>query len=176
MYKSAGVPRSNVHPLQIAPNARELYYTMSVWYVEECRCTHITCNPPTTPAIWTSCYRALVHHVSLICGRIQTYPGQMYIPTLIKPSALTEPYYIMSVSHVVRSDVHPLLTNPNVTKPYYTMSVWHMEECRHTQVRCNPSGPPIIPNTTQLYYTISVWHVGECRDTQVRSPPPANPP
>ena len=76
---------------------------------------------------------------------------------------------------VPRSHVHPLLTNPNATKPYYTMSVWHVEECRHTQFRCNPPPwPPLIPTTTQLYYMISVWHVGECRDIQVRSTPSTN--
>ena len=45
MWKNAGVPRSNVHPLLIEPSATELYYTMSVWHVEECRCTQIRCTP-----------------------------------------------------------------------------------------------------------------------------------
>ena len=76
------------------------------WHVEECRCTQVRCTPP---AHWTQCYRVILHHVSLICGRIQMYPGQKYPP--IKPSS---------------------------TEPYYTMSVWHVEECRCTQVKCTP--------------------------------------
>ena len=57
-------------------------------------------TPLQTPPGQTSCYRALVLHVSMLCGRIQTYPGQVFIPRLIEPSALTDPYYIMSVRHV----------------------------------------------------------------------------
>ena len=99
-------------PLQIAPSATELYYTISIWYVEEWRCTQVRSNSPTTSPNCTSCYRALVHHVSLICGRISTYPGQMFIPKLIKCSALTQPYLFISI--------------------------WHAEECRCTQVTYTP--------------------------------------
>ena len=54
MWKTVGIPRSHVHPLLIEPSATEPYYTMSVWYVEKCRCTQVRCNPtPTTPAKWT---------------------------------------------------------------------------------------------------------------------------
>ena len=121
MWKNAGVPRSNVHPLLIEPSATELYYTMSelyytmsVWYVEECRCKQVRYNPPTTTN-QTACYRALLHHVSLTCERItDAYPGQMYSSLLIfEPSAPTEPcYYTMSSlicgqnGDIPRSDIH----------------------------------------------------------------------
>ena len=110
MWQHAHIPRSDVpHPL-ITPSGTELYYTMSVSHVEQCRCTMVRCTPP---ANWTQCYRAKLHHVSLICGRMQKYPGQMYTPTqVIKPSA---------------------------TEPYFTMSVWHVAMCRCTQVRCTPT-------------------------------------
>ena len=57
MWKNAGIPRSDVHPQLIEPSATELYYTMSVWYVEEYRCTQVRSSPqsnlvvqsPTTP-------------------------------------------------------------------------------------------------------------------------------
>ena len=54
----------------INPSGTEPYYTMSVWHVEQCRCTQVRCTPP---ANWTQCYRARLHHVSLICGRMQMY-------------------------------------------------------------------------------------------------------
>ena len=78
MWKNAGIPRSDVHPPLIEPSATESYYITSVWYVKECRCTKVRCNPH--PGHWTQCYRALLNHVSLTCGRMQVYPGQMYTP------------------------------------------------------------------------------------------------
>ena len=66
---------------------------------------------PPPPANQTKWYKALLHQVSLTCGRMQMYPGQMY-PPLIKPSG---------------------------TEHYYTSWVWHVEECRHTQVRGTPT-------------------------------------
>ena len=65
-------------PLLIAPSATESYYSVSVWYVEVCR--HMQVRPPP-PTYSSQCYRAVLHHVSLTCGRIQMYPGQMYTPT-----------------------------------------------------------------------------------------------
>ena len=79
MWKNAGVPRSNVHPLLIEPSATELYYTMSVLHVENYRCKQVRYNPPTTTN-QTTCYRALLYHVSLTCWRMQVYPDQMYSP------------------------------------------------------------------------------------------------
>ena len=74
---------------------------------------------------------------------------------------------------IPRSDVHPPLIQPSATELYYTMSVWYVEECRRTQVRCNPPQPPLIkPSSTEPYYTMSVWHVEECRHTQVRCTTP----
>ena len=60
------------------------------------------------PPNQTQCFIAVLHHVCLTCGSMQTYPNEMYSP-LIKPSA---------------------------SEPYYTMSVWQVEACRHTQMRC----------------------------------------
>ena len=123
------------------------YYTMSVWHVAECRCIKIRCTSSSSlkwvlqsyatpcqfdmwknanvtrsdvtlhPGNQTPSYRALLHHVCLTCGRMQVYPGQMYIPQLIEPSA---------------------------TELYYRMSVWYVVECRCTQVRCNPPQPLLI--------------------------------
>ena len=96
------------------------YYTMSVWHVEEYRHIQVRCK---LPGHRTECHRVLLHHVSLTCGRMQVYPGQMYIPLLIDPSA---------------------------TELYYTMSVWYVVECRCTQVRCNPIQPLLIePRATE---------------------------
>ena len=170
-------------PLLSEPSATEPYYTMSVWHVEEYRCTLVRCTPhlikpsstepyctmsvwhvdkcihiqvrhtaqsnpvlqsPTTPCqfdMWknadvpssnvpptnqTQFYRTLLHHVSLACGQMYTYPGQTYPP--IKPSA---------------------------TELYYAMSIWHVDECIHIQVRCTSS---MEPSATEPYYTMSVWH------------------
>ena len=100
----------------IDPSCTEAYYTMSVWHVQECKHTHVTYTTPSinpsctkpwctlsvshveqcrhthirciSPMNGTQCYRALLHHISFICGRVQMYPGHMY-PT---PSSLWEPY------------------------------------------------------------------------------------
>ena len=91
--------------LLIAPSATEPYYTVSVWDVEECRYTQVRSTPPTN---WTQCCRALLHHISMTCGGMQMYPGQMYTTLLIEPSA---------------------------TEFYYTVSVWYVAECRCTQIK-----------------------------------------
>ena len=80
MWKNADVNRSDITPQPplIKPHATEPYYTRSVSHVEECRCTQVRC---TAPANQIQCYyRALLHHVSLTCGRMETYPDQTYIP------------------------------------------------------------------------------------------------
>ena len=105
MWKHADIPRSDVSPLLIASSATEPYYTMSVWDVEECRDTQVRSTPYTN---WTQYYKALLHHVSLTCGRMQMYPGQMYTTPLIEPSA---------------------------TEFCYTMPVWYVAEYRWTQIR-----------------------------------------
>ena len=97
-----------MYPPLIKLSGTEHYYTRWVWHVEECRCTQVRCTSPTNRTEW---YKALLHQVSLTCGRMQMYPGQMY-PPLIKLSG---------------------------TEHYYTRWVWHVEECRHTQVRCTPT-------------------------------------
>ena len=82
---------------------------MSVWHVEEYRCTQVRCTPPLTEpsstelyytmSVWyveecsctqvrcnphpghqTQCYRTLLHHVSLTHGWMQAYQGGMYTP------------------------------------------------------------------------------------------------
>ena len=192
MWKHADIPKWDVSP-QIDPSASEPYYTMSAWHVEACRHTQMRCISPNQ----TQCFIALLHHVCLTCGSMQTYPNEMYSP--IKPSA---------------------------SEPYYTMSVWHVEACRHTQMRCispnqtqcfrallhnicltcgsmqtypNEMYPPnqtqcfrallhhvcltfgsmqtypnenvlpqLKPSDSEPYYTMSVWHVEACRHTQMR--------
>ena len=107
--------------------------------------TDVPSSDTHPPANQTQCsYTALLHHVSLTCGRMQTYPCEIYHPPI----------------------------NLSGTEPYYTMSVWHVEAYRHTQVRCIPL--LIAPSATEPYYTMSVWDVEECRNTQVRSTPPTN--
>ena len=141
-------------PPLIEPSTTEPYYTMSVWHVEECRHTQLRCTHPTNQTQWK---RAVLHHVSLICGRMQVYLGQMYPPGLIKPSA-TEPYYTMSVWHVevcrctqVRCTLPPL-SAPSATEPYYSMLVWHVEECICTHIICT------LPPAHQSYYYAALLH------------------
>ena len=91
-------------PPLIKPSGTEHNYTRWVWHVEEFRCNQVTLHPPlinlvvqspTTPGQmsskfkmrcihlscnWTQCYRALLHQVSLTCGRMHTYSSQMYPP------------------------------------------------------------------------------------------------
>ena len=66
----------------INPGCTKPQCTLSVSHVEECRHTHIRCISPTNG---TQCYRALLHHISFICGRVQLYPGHMYPPSLPHP-------------------------------------------------------------------------------------------
>ena len=80
MWKHADIPKWDVSSL-IKPSHFEPYYTMSLWHVEACRHTQMRCIS-TNP---TQCFQALLHHVCLTCGSMQTYPNEMYPP--IKPSA-----------------------------------------------------------------------------------------
>ena len=144
----------HIHTMTYMP-----YYTMSVWHVPECTCIQITCTPPSLwnwvvescttpchfdmsknahvpmsdvtlhPGNWMQSYRVVLHHASLPCGRIQVYPGQMYIPLQIKPS---------------------------YTELNYSMSVWYVIAWRCTQVRWNPPTPPA--NRTSCYRVL-VHHV-----------------
>ena len=144
MWKNADVPRSDVHSPLFEPSATELYYTMSVWYVTECRCTQVRYTPLTN---WTQCYTALLHQVSFTCGRMQMYPGQIYSPLpqlnlVVKSPTTPCQFDIWKNADVPRSDIHPSLIEPSATQPYYTRSVSHVEECRCTQVRYTP--PPSI--------------------------------
>ena len=45
----------------------------------------------TPPANQTQCFRALMHHVSLACSRMQTYSGQMYPQLTLVPQSTTTP-------------------------------------------------------------------------------------
>ena len=143
-------------PLLIDPSGTDPYYTMSVWQWDSADVP--SSDVPLPPINQPRCYRALLHHVSLTCGRMQTYPGQMYHPPINTNG--TEPYYTMSVCHLeecrciqVRCNP-PLLIKPRGTEPYYTKSVWHVEESRCTKVRCTPH-PLIKPSGTEHYYTMS---------------------
>ena len=114
---------------------------MSVWHVEESRCTQVKCTPP---ANWTSvvqrpyCTRSVSHVEECRCTQVRCNS-----PTLhsIEPQWLQSPttpcqFDIWKNADVPRSDVHPQLIEPNTpTELYYTMSVWYVEEYRCTQVR-----------------------------------------
>ena len=47
MWNNAGIPTSDVYPPQIEPSATQPYHTISVSYVEECRCTQVICTLPS---------------------------------------------------------------------------------------------------------------------------------
>ena len=160
-------PSQMYTPRLIEPSATELYYTMSVWYVKECRCTLVRCNP--YPGNWTQCsFRTLLHHVSLTCGRMQAYPGQMYTPTR-QPLCYRALLYHVNLTcgrmQTYPGQIYHPQVNPSGTEPYYTLSVGHVEAGRHTQDRC--IHPVIEPSATQPYNTMSAWHVEECRYTKV---------
>ena len=55
-------------------------------------------------AVAVSRAQELLHQVSLICGRMQTYPGQMYPP--VETSGGQEQYYIRSPLHLVVCSFH----------------------------------------------------------------------
>ena len=114
MWKHADIPRSDVTPtlppLLTEPSATELYYTKSVWYVKECRCTQVRCNP---------------------------LPRQSNQVLLQNPATPCQ-FHMWNSAGIPRSNVYPPLVNPSVTESYHTQSVWHVEECRHTKVRCTP--------------------------------------
>ena len=88
MLKHADIPKWDVSP-QIDPSASYPYYTISVWHVEAWRHTKMRCISTHE----TQCFIALLHHVYLTCGRMQTCPNEIIAP--IKPSA-SERYYTMS--------------------------------------------------------------------------------
>ena len=90
MWKNAGIPRSDVHPSLVNPSATELYYTMSVWHVGECRHTQIRSTPLLiNPSVTESYYTMSVWNVEE-CRHTHVRST----PLLINPSA-TEPYYKM---------------------------------------------------------------------------------
>ena len=127
MWKNADIPRSDIHPSLIEPSATEPYYTRSVSHVEECRCTQVRWIKPSgtepyyTRSCWppslnqTSHYRVLPHNVSLTCGTVQTYPGQMqphlhhpHSSNLVLQSPTTPCQFDMwKNADVPRSDVPP---------------------------------------------------------------------
>ena len=99
---------------------------------------------PTTP-----CYRSLLHHVSLTCGRVQTYPGHICIPcqsTLVLHSPTTPSQFDMwKDAHISRTHVSPCSLHLVLQSPT-TLSVWDVQECRHNKLRPTPS-----MNWTQCY-------------------------
>ena len=119
MWKDADVPRSDVHPQLIEPSTTELYYTMSVSHVEECRCTQVRCTLP-------------LPQLNLVV-QSPTTPCQ---------------FDMWKNAGIPRSDVHPQLIEPSATELYYTMSVWYVEEYRCTQVRSSPQSNLVVQSPT----------------------------
>ena len=110
------------HP-PINPSGTEPYYTMSAWHMVGCRHTQVRCIPLLTAP---QCYRALLHDVTLRCGRMQAYPQVTSTPPLIEPSA-TEPYWHNVSLTCGRMEMYPgqmyttPLIKPSATEFYYTM-------------------------------------------------------
>ena len=141
MWKNTDVPRSDSNP-PITTNqtavATEPYYTMSVWHVEDCRCTQVKC---TAPANWIQVLLQsfATSMSSFTCGRITDVNRSDITPQppLIKPQCYRALLYHVSLTcwknaGIPRSDVHSPLFEPSATELYYTMSVWYVTECRCT--------------------------------------------
>ena len=105
------------------------YYTMLVWHVEECRHSQVRCTPP---AHWTQCYRvadvsisdviphlgnqtqcyrALLHHVTLTCTRMEVYQCHIYTPSklnlVLESCPILCQFDMWKNADVHRSDVTP---------------------------------------------------------------------
>ena len=155
------------------------YYTMPVWHVAVCRCIQIRCTPPSSlnwvlQSPTTPRYRALLHHVSLTCGRVQTYQGQICTPcqsTLVLQSPTTPCQFDMwKHADIPRSDVSPCSLHLVLQSP---TTLCQYEMWKNACIPRSDLHPPLIePSATEPYYTMSVWHVAECRCTQVRCTPP----
>ena len=165
---------AQMYPPLIEPRATKPYYTMSIWHVDKCIWTQVRC----TPVNWTKSYRALLHHFSVTCTRMQMYPGQMY-PPLIKPSA-TELYYTLFIWHVdeciwIQIRYTPCQIKPRATEPHYTMLVSHVNECICIQSRCTHPTPT---NQTQCYKALLQHLSFTCTRMQTYPgqmyPPPPN--
>ena len=88
----------------INPSCTQPWCTMSVSHVEQCRHTHIRWISPMNG---TQGYRALLQHISFICGRVQMYPGHMY-PT---PTIITDESHIVEESNTTWCHVSICYTN-----------------------------------------------------------------
>ena len=148
MWMNAYAPRSDVPPANWAQCSRALLHHVSL----TCGWMHMNPGQMYFPANWTQFYRALLHHVGFTCEWMHMYPGQMY-PF---PTKQTQCYKALLHHHSLtctRMQTYPghmytpLLIEPSATELYYTMSVWYVEECRCTQVRCNPP-----PNRALLHH------------------------
>ena len=139
-------------------------YTMSVWHVEECRCTQVRCTPPTNQTGATELYYTMsVWYVEECrCTQVRCNP-----PTqVIKPSP-TEPYYTCQFdmwknAGIPRSDVPP--TNwtqymwKNADIPRWSCTTpcqFDMWKNADLPRWCNPFGL-IEPSPTEPYCTMSV--------------------
>ena len=136
-------------PLLIEPSPTEPYYTMSVWHVEEWRHTQVRCTHPTN---WTQCYRVLLHRVSLICEKMQMYPGQIYTHCSLNPvlQSCTTPcqFDMWKNADVLRSDVNPYPDNR--TQCSYRSLLHHVSlTCGRMQTY--PSQMYTPTNWTQCY-------------------------
>ena len=134
MWNLADIPKWDVSPL-FDPSASEPYYTISIWHVEACRHTQMRSIPPNWsqcfiallhhicltwgsmqtywnemyPPNQTQCFRALLHHVCLTCGSMQTYPNEMYPPN--------QTQCFIAVLHHVHLTCGSLQTYPNEMYP-----------------------------------------------------------
>ena len=176
------------------------YYTMLVWHVEESRHTQVRCTSPrslnpvlqscTTPyqcdmwsiadASWsdailllgnqTQWYRALLHHVSLTCTRVEVYQGQMYTPCKLNPvlesCTILCQFDMWKNADVHRSDVTPhnpcysklMLEGPS-TPCWFDM--WKDTDIPRSDVHPNT-------NWTQCFYRALLHHVSlTCGSVQV---------
>ena len=151
----------------IKPSDSEPYYTMSVWHVEACRHTQMRCIPPN----WSQCCRALLHHVHLTCGSMQTYPNEMYLhswnPVLQSP---TTPSLLNMWKHAdtpkwkLLPQSNPVIQSPTTQCQF---DMW-----KHADIPKWDVSPQIDPSASEPYYTMSIWHVEACRHTQMRCIPP----
>ena len=141
MWKYADIPKWDVSPL-IELSDSEPYYTISIWHVEAYRHTQMRCIPPNQ----TQCFRALLHHVCLTWGSVQTYPNGMY--PLIKSSAYspTTPCLFDMWKHadIPKWDVSPLIKPSQGPTTLCLFDMWKYADI----MRCIP------PYWTQWFRTL----------------------
>ena len=136
---------------------------MSIWHVEACRHTQMRCISPNE----TQCFIALLHHVCLTCGSMQTYPNEMYPPN--------QTQCFRALLHNVSLTCGSMQTYPNEMYPPKLIPVLHspttpcpFDMWKHADIPKWDVSSLIKPSASEPYYTMSVWHVEACRHTQMR--------